>query len=63
MTTYRIEMLNDFRTLMVKTSDEMKMWIEKYNVTDKNGGKVDLRKAKGGMVVRVNGKMLRVHKR
>lgn len=61
MKTYRIEMLEKWEIVMTKTKEEMKAWIEKYNVTDKDGNKVDLRKAKGGVVVRANGKLLRVH--
>lgn len=52
--------LENSEVLMVKTPEQMKEWIKKYNVTDKNGKKADLRKATDGYVVRVNGKMLRV---
>lgn len=47
--------------LMTKDTDQMKDWIKKYNVTDKNGKRVDLRNAKGGMVARANGKMVRIY--
>ena len=58
---YRITGIENWDTLMVKDAEHMKEWIAKYNGTDKDGNKVDLRKAKHGAVVRVNGKMLRVH--
>lgn len=60
MTKYRIRNMND-ETIMVKSKEQMDEWIKKWNVKDKDWNKVDLRKAKGGMVVRCNGKMLRVH--
>lgn len=63
MKNYRIELLEKWEIVMTKTTEEMKSWIEKYNVTDKDGNKVDLRKAKGGCVVRANGKLLRIYTR
>lgn len=57
---YSIQNLN-CETVMVKTKEDFKAWVRKFNVTDKSGNKVDLRKASGGMVVKVNGKFLRVH--
>lgn len=59
-TNYSIQNLNS-ETLMVKTKEEFKAWANRFNVTDKDGNRVDLRKANGGMVVRANGKLLRVH--
>lgn len=47
--------------LMIKDADQMKDWVKKYNVTDKNGKRVDLRNAKGGMVARANGKLVRIY--
>ena len=60
--TYAIRNLEN-ETLMIKDTDQMKDWIKKYNVTDKSGKRVDLRNAKGGMVARVNGKMVRIYMR
>lgn len=63
MTVYRITMFDDIEVVMLKTTEQMKEWIKKYNVTDPRGNKVDLRKARGGMNLRVNGKLLRVHEK
>jgi len=50
-------------TLITKDADQMKDWIKKYNVTDKNGKRLDLRNAKGGVVARANGKLIRIYMR
>lgn len=63
MKTYRIEKFEAWETIMVKTTEQMKEWIKKFNVTGKNGEPVDLRKAHDGMVVRANGKLLRITQR
>ena len=58
-TNYSIRTLEN-NTIMVKTKEQFKDWVKKYNAESKDGGRVDLRNAKGGMVIRVNGKLLRV---
>ena len=60
MEQYRITLVEEFDTIMVKNTEQMKAWIKKYGITTHKGDKVDLRKARGGIVVNVNGKLLRV---
>jgi len=51
----------DGTPIMNKTSEQVKSWIAKYNITLRGGDKIDLRKiGLSTSVINVNGKLLKI---